>query len=204
VVALVVISAAAAAWALLTLFFRKARAWLPYYVLGAAGSALLIVFTSRELLPIEDWLREATAHTVHFLSPALGVRTALLHLSPGSLMVVGVPHHREWTHLNVGLESSGLLEAAALTGLVLFFPAQGVRRRLLTLLLALVLTFAANIIRVLVIVAAVSYGGQGFLEVAHVVLGRVVFFLLAMGIYWFAITRPTLRAVAARLDEGHA
>jgi hypothetical protein len=52
----------------------------------------------------------------------------------------------------------------------------------------------------LVIVMAVGWGGQGTLEIAHVVLGRLVFFVLAIGIYWFAITRPTLRAVSTRLQ----
>ncbi len=64
---------------------------------------------------------------------------------------------------------------------------------------ALLLTFLANVVRMLVIVLALAYGGQAMLDIAHVVLGRLVFFVLAIGIYWFAITRPTIKAVATRL-----
>jgi len=60
----------------------------------------------------------------------------------------------------------------------------------------------ALFIQLVVIVGAVAYGGQDALDIAHVVFGRAVFFVLAIGIYWFAITRPTLRVVYARLREG--
>lgn len=190
-----------AIWAALVRFFWKAHAWLPYFVAGAAGFALLFVVLLREFLPGETLLRHATAGTVNSLSWALGIQTRVSSANPGDLLVVGVPYHEEWTMLSIGIECSGLLEIATLCGLVLFFPALPLPRRLLVLAAAVGLTFAANIIRMLVIVLAVGYGGQSTLEIAHVVLGRAVFFVLAIGIYWFAITRPTLNAVGTRLRE---
>jgi exosortase family protein XrtG len=201
VAGLIVFGLATIAWASTVTFFWRARAWLPYYVVGAAGSALLLVIAGREFLPLEGLVRESTAMSVHMVAPLIGVNTTLEHLAPGSLMVIGVPHQNEWTVLTVGLESSGLLESAALFGLVAFFPAQTPRSRLTTMVIALALTFIANVIRVLIIVATVGYLGQDYLEFAHVVVGRVVFFVIAIGIFWFAITGPTLRRVHRRLGE---
>lgn len=195
---------ATGAWAGLVAFFWRARAWLPYYVLGAAGSAIVIVVAGREFLPVESFVRELTATSVHLIAPLFGVTTTLEHVDPGSLMVIGVPFQHEWTVLSVGLESSGLLEGAALIGLVAFFPAQNARMRVLTILIALALTFVANIFRVMIIVAAVGYLGHDYLDFAHVVLGRVVFFVMAIGIFWFAVTAPTLRRVGARLSEANS
>jgi exosortase family protein XrtG len=192
---------AAAVWAAAVAFFWRARAWLPYYVLAAAGSAILLVVAAREFIPLEDMLRVSTASSVHLLAPLLGIRTTLDHIDAGSLMVIGVPHHNEWTVLSVGLESSGLLELAALFGLVAFFPASGSLSRVGIISVALALTFAANVLRVLIIVASVAYLGQESLDFAHIVLGRLVFFVIAIAIFWFAITRPTLRRVTARLAE---
>jgi exosortase family protein XrtG len=172
-------------------------------VAGAAGSAFILVVAMRDVIPGEDWLRAATAASVHYTAVLLGVQTTLQNADAGDLMVVGVPHHNEWTLLSIGIECSGLLELATLFGLAAFFPALPAASRVRVLAAALVLTFLANIIRMLVIVLAVAYGGQQTLEVAHVVLGRAVFFGLAIGIYWFAITKPTLRTVAARLKEAH-
>lgn len=193
--------AGAAVWAVLVRFFWKAGAWLPYFVTGAAGCAFLLVVLLREFLPGETLLRAATAGSVNSVAWALGVHTHVTAADPGDLLVVGVPHHNEWTILSIGIECSGLLEIATLFGLVLFFPALPLPKRLFVLAVAMGLTFAANIVRMLVIVVAVAYGGQSTLEIAHVVLGRAVFFVLAIGIYWFAITRPTLNAVGSRLRE---
>ena len=193
---------ACVAWAAAVTFFWKARAWILYFVLGAAGFAVLAVVAMRELVPGELAVRVATAHAVHAVSWLLGVRTALFDDRAGDLLVIGVPHHQEWTKLTIGIECSGVLETAALMGLGLFYPALPLAKRLGVLGVALALTFAANVVRMLVIVGAVAYGGQDALDIAHVVFGRAVFFFLAIGIYWFAITRPTLRVVYARLREG--
>jgi uncharacterized RDD family membrane protein YckC len=56
---------------------------------------------------------------------------------------------------------------------------------------------------VLVIVSLVGLGGQDLLEFAHLFLGRVLFFLMAMVLFWLAITRPMLATVGARIQGGH-
>lgn len=188
-------------WAAGVRFFWKAGAWLPYFVLGSAGAAFLLVVGLREIVPGEDALRAATAFMVDGSAWIFGVNTTVSDATSGDLLVIGVPYHNEWTRLTIGIECSGLLELATLFGLVTFFPALPAARRIRVLAIALVLTFLANVARMLVIVLALAYGGQAMLDVAHVVLGRLVFFALAIGIYWFAITRPTLNAVAARLKE---
>lgn len=189
-------------WTGLTLFFWRAGAWLPYYVAGSAGAAVLLVVVAREFLPLELALRASTARGVDFLASLVGIQTSVTWSDPGAIVVVGVPHHQEWTHLNVGLESSGLLEIAALAGLIAFFPRGGALDRSKILAVALLATFAANIVRVLVIVAFVAHFGQGTLDFVHTFLGRALFFVMAIGIYWYAITRPTIRTVGARLRGG--
>lgn len=200
--AVTVIVIATIVWAALVIFFWKAGAWLPYYVLGASGAAVLLVVFSREVVPFELWLRIGTANCVNAIAGFVGLNTTLAR-DPGTLMVIGVPHHAEWTNLAVGLESSGLLEGAALFGLLAFFPTGEGRTRIATIAIALVATFSANVIRVLIIVTVVSYAGQGSLDFAHIFLGRIAFFFMAMIIYWYAITRPTLRLVGARIQSSH-
>lgn len=190
------------AWAVAVRFFWRAGAWLPYFVIGAAGMAFLTVFLLRDVVPGETGLRVATAASVDRIAWLFGIHTRVVGGAPGELLVLGVPYHNEWTQLSIGIECSGLLELAALAGLVAFFPALAWRRRLGVLLAALALSFAANVVRMLVIVGALSFAGQDALDIAHLVLGRLVFFVLTIGIYWFAITRPTLAVVGRRLDEG--
>ncbi len=44
---------------------------------------------------------------------------------------------------------------------------------------------------------------QASLDIAHVVFGRAVFFVLAIGIYWFAITRPKSGCVPSVSRDAH-
>ena len=195
---LIIVALAAVAWAVVVRFFWKSGAWLPYYLLGSAGGAVLIVVISR-ILPIQDQLQAFTAQATHFASGAIGVETSTAHLSPGNLLVVSFAHAHQWTNMTIGIECSGLLEGSALVGLVAFFPAYSLKHKAGIIAVALVATLIANVLRVVIIVGMVAYAGQAWLEFAHVVLGRAVFFALAIGIYWFAITRPTLRVVGERM-----
>lgn len=199
--AAIALVAGSVAWLAGVLFFWRARAWLPYYAIGASGAALLVVFASREVFPVELGLRIATVQCVGLLS-------AVFHLgaSPapeaGTLLVSGFGRN-EWTHFSVGLESSGLLEAATLGSLIALYPRGGPRQRAATVLAAIAASFIANVIRVLVIVTIVGLAGQGTLDFAHLFLGRILFFLMAMVLFWLAITRPMLHTVEARLRGGH-
>ncbi len=199
--AALVLALCALGWVAAVAFFWRARAWLPYYALGASGAALLIVVASREVFPFELWLRIATVQCV-------GAIAAILHVGAipapeaGTLLVSGFGRN-EWTHFSVGLESSGLLEAATLGSLVALYPRGGFRERALMVAGAVIASFLANVLRVLVIVSLVGLGGQDLLEFAHLFLGRVLFFLMAMVLFWLAITRPMLATVGARIQGGH-
>ncbi len=122
-VALAWLTPTAIAWGFSVRFFWKAGAWLPYFVLGSAGAAFLLIVGMREVVPGEDMLRAATAFMVDRTAWVAGVHTTVTDASSGDLLVVGVPHHNEWTLLTIGIECSGLLELATLFGLVAFFPA---------------------------------------------------------------------------------
>ena len=99
------------------------------------------------------------------------------------------------------MESSGLLETGVISGMLMFYPGWSLRRRLTFTILAILATYAANIIRLMVIVIVIHYGGKDTLLVSHTILGRAVFFVGVILIYWYLLSRPTLRTIAGKLDE---
>ena len=104
-----VIFGALVVWVIILLFFRSHRNWLPYYVLGSVGLAFALIGVGR-LFFLEQFLQVSTASSVHLLSAVTGVETRLFPAVPGALMVLVIPQNLGWTVLNIGLESSGLLE----------------------------------------------------------------------------------------------
>jgi exosortase/archaeosortase family protein len=56
----------------------------------------------------------------------------------------------------------------------------------------------ANILRMLIIVVMLNRLGKEALVLAHMYVGKAVFFLLALGIFWFLITFATLQDLKLR------
>lgn len=187
-------------WLLAVLFFRLNRIWLPYYVLGSVGLAFLVIFIGRNT-PVEPALQTAVAHGVHAVAQVTGIPTETFDAAPGALLVLVVSQDIGWTMLQVTVESSGLLESGVIFGMLMFYPAWPIRRRAVYVVLALLLTYVANIIRLIVIIATLHYLGKDSLLVSHTIIGRAVFFIGVILIYWFLLTRPTLGAVRKKLDR---
>ena len=115
-------------------------------------------------------------------------------------MVLVISQNLGWTVLNIGLESSGLLEIGVLTGMVGFYPGWTLRRRLLTIGLGVFATYVANVVRVSFIVASLHWGGKDLLFISHTVGGRLIFFALVVLIFWFVLSLPTLRTVQRNIQ----
>jgi len=188
-------------WLALTAFFYWRRIWLLYYTVASVGLALLLIFGGTRLLPLERWMEYATAFSAHAISTGLGIPTRVFEAAPGNILVWVVVQSPGWTVVRVDLECSGLLELAALTGLVLFYPAWSAPRRAWLVLLGWVVTFGANIIRVLVIILILHGWGKQSIFIAHTLIGRMVFFVIVSGIYWAILTRGTLRTLQKQLTE---
>ena len=192
-------AALSSVWAVGVLFFRLNRIWLPYYVLGSVGFAFMLIYIGRHT-PIEGWLQVAVAFGVHQVSQLVGIPTSTFESAPGALLVL-VNQDVGWTMLQVTVESSGLLESGVIAGMLMFYPAWSLRRRFAYTLLALVLTYIANIIRLMIIVATLHLLGKESLLISHTIIGRAVFFVAVIAIYWYLLTRPTLGAVKKKLDR---
>lgn len=193
------LSVATIAWALVVWFFRRAKAWVPYYVVGAAGAAVLLVVLGRTSLPLELGMRSLTAWGATTLTGVLGISASVAKIDPGTILVTGSRLPEQRTALTVGLESSGLLEAAALVGLVAFLPVDRWPRRARRVALTLAASIAANVLRVSVIVTVLALAGQSWLDFAHLFLARFLFFVATAAIFWYAVTRPTIGAVRNRI-----
>lgn len=188
-------------WLSLTWFFYWRRIWLPYYTIAAVGLALLIVFGGTRLLPLERWLEYGTAYSAHLICQSLNIPTRVFEAAPGNILVWVVVQSPGWTVVRVDLECSGLLELATLTGLILFYPAWPIRQRIALTILGLVVTFGANIIRVLSIILILHVFGKQSIFIAHTIIGRMIFFILVAGIYWCILTRGTVKVIGKQLIE---
>jgi exosortase family protein XrtG len=183
-------------WAAVVVFMRFYRIWLLYYVLAAVGCAYGLTLIARDLLNLDLLLGQSIAWSVHQLSEPLHLPTRIFAGAPASLMVMIVTQNVGWTLLKVGVESSGLLEMIVLLSLLLFYPGRTLLQRLVSILIGCVLTWLANVLRVLLIMSMLELYGKESLVVAHSFVGKGVFFILTIAIYWYLLTAPTVRILS--------
>jgi exosortase family protein XrtG len=188
-------------WVAVVIFLRKTRIWLPYYVVSAVGCAYWLVLVFGNQLGLEPLLAHSVAWMVHITSNLLGIPTRIFEGAPGVLLVLVIYQDIGWTVLQVGLESSGMLEITVLVSLLLFYPGWTLFHRLRLMLFGGIAMWVANILRMLVIVVMLNQFGKEALVLAHMYVGKAVFFVLVILIFWFIITRPTLKQLQKRQSQ---
>lgn len=173
----------------LVVFFRHCKQWLPYYMVGAFGLTLILVL-SAQYFGIEKLLIIAHLYSVSILANLFEVPTKIF--SPTCLMVTDPTG---FSLLEVTIECSAILEFSVLVGLVMFYPGLTFKKKLGETLFGLSAIYVINIIRLMIIVTMVYALGEGIAFIAHAVIGRLFFFISIIALFWYIITRPTLRAV---------
>jgi exosortase family protein XrtG len=184
-------------WVAGVAFLRRHRVWIAFYLLATVGLVYWVVVAG-QTFGLELRLAQSVAWAVSGIANAVGVPTRIFEGAPGVLLVLVVAQEVGWTVLQVGVESSGLLEISVLAALLLFYPGWSRARRLQTTLLGSAGIWLANILRMLVIVVMLNRLGKDALVLAHNYAGKALFFVLAIAIFWFLITRTTVRDLGRR------
>jgi exosortase family protein XrtG len=181
-----------AAWLAAVVFLRRYRVWILFYIVGTVGLIYWVVLAG-EALRLETRLAHSVAWTVHGLGQVIGIPTRIFEGAPGVLLVLVVAQEIGWTVLQVGVESSGMLEISVLAALLLFYPGWSAARRVGAILAGSAAIWLANILRMLVIVIMLNRLGKEALVLAHTYVGKALFFFMAIAIFWYLITYPTVR-----------
>lgn len=187
-------------WLGLVYFFHRYRIWLLFYLVGSVGLAFILIFVGRELL-VEKALEVVVASVLHQICGLVNIPTELFQASPGSLLIMVIGQDIGWTIVQITIECSGLLETSAMLGMVLMYPGWPMRKRVILSVTGAAAIFVANIIRLFIIVEVLHHMGKSSIFISHTIAGRAIFFVIVVGIYWFVITRPTLKDVRRKLQE---
>lgn len=173
---------------------RRQRHGLIGYAWTSFGLAAILILAGQ----IGGWERPLGALQISLLAllgNAFGIQLA--QLEPGSVVV---PDPTGWSVLTIGVECSTLIEASVFAGLMLFYPRFAPGERVLRLTAGLGATFLVNLARLAVIIGMVATLGKPAVPAAHAIVGRLVFFVGIVIVYWRMLTLPTLRMVRRDLE----
>ena len=92
--------------------------------------------------------------------------------------------------VNIDMECSGIIEIAAFVSLLTFYQIYNVPERIYVGIIGTLYTILSNALRISVICTMIHFLGTDYYYLAHTVVGRIVFYVLQVILYFFVFTRP--------------
>ncbi|XOQ48468.1 MAG: exosortase family protein XrtG [Eubacteriales bacterium] len=130
---------------------------------------------------------------ISYVSGLVGQATHMYEAST-QLGILFVPNAKSSViSLYIDLECSGIIEIMAFLCMLCFFPVFSVKEKLMIGAGAVVWIFAANILRVFLICMMVYYRGLSAFYLAHSIVGRMVFYILSIALYFLVFTKAQIR-----------
>jgi len=186
-------------WLAITLFLYKHRIWVLYYVWGAVGLSCLLILLFHGSW-VEYRLEHYTGILLHHILNYFGITTYVFDKSPGTLLVL-IKLDSNWTTIDLDIENSGFLEVCIIFGLAVFYPVYQWSKRILVALGGVITVYIINMIRLMVVIAAIHSWGRDMSFIANTIIGRFIFFILVIALYWTIMTKPTIRKIGEHVKN---
>jgi len=183
-------------WLVVTVFFRRHRIWVFYYIWGAVGFTFILILLLRGSLLEYQMIHRAGIILYQLLS-YLGMD---IHIFDRGTLLISIKIDNSWTAFDINFENSGLMEMCILLGLILFYPYNSTKKILFSLA-GIISVYAINILCLIMVIAIIYWGGRNMIFIAHALLGRLFFFLLFIELYWQIFTKPSLKIVRKYIEN---
>ncbi|MCR1901724.1 exosortase family protein XrtG [Ligilactobacillus apodemi] len=168
-------------WLYLLSVLKRAALAGYYFIFGSVGLFSALVFLGQNYLV---WLFSATlTKCVNVIGELTGTFNAI----QANLLQIIRSH--ETLYLWVDFECSGIIETTAFIGLIAFYPLYTRQERLLLAFAGSLFIFCANLLRLSLIAIALYHFGSPSFYLWHSLIGRIVFYLLVLILYYNVFTR---------------
>lgn len=167
--------------------FKRAKTDYFYFLCGSIG---LFVFMMITIQPI---VTEALMVTVTSTTGRIGKITGLCsaYQDYNILFVENSANHVAIS-LYIDYECSGIIEMLAFVSLLAFFQVYDVLQRIVISIAGCFCIFIFNIIRILCICGMIYYGGNDMYYIAHTIVGRIVFYVFSVILYYYVFTHAQI------------
>ena len=179
-----IISAAAILlWIWLLGVLRKAGLKFWRYLLGSCGLFILL------MILVRPWLVLPLARLVAAIAGIFGKVTGFYqaYYRYGVIFIESV---KGAITVNIDLECSGFIEISAFISLLALYGIYNVPERIYVAAIGTLYTLLTNALRIAVICTMIHFLGTDYYYVAHTIVGRIVFYVLQVILYFFVFTKP--------------
>lgn len=179
----VVAAAAIGLWVWLLHVLRKAGLKFWRYLLGSCGIFLIL------LILVRPWIVLPLARLIAAIAGIFGKVTGY-YQAYYRYGVIFIESLNGAITVNIDLECSGFIEISAFISLLAFYGIYNVPERIYIGVVGTLYTMLTNALRIAVICTMIHFLGTDYYYVAHTIVGRIVFYVLQVILYFFIFTKP--------------
>ena len=179
----VVAAAAIALWVWLLRVLRKAGLKFWRYLLGSCGIFLIL------LILVRPWIVLPLARLIAAIAGIFGKVTGF-YQAYYRYGVIFIESLNGAITVNIDLECSGFIEISAFLSLLSFYGIYHLPERIYIAVVGTLYTMLTNALRISVICTMIHFLGTDYYYVAHTIVGRIVFCVLQVILYFFIFTKP--------------
>ncbi len=179
----VVAAAAIVLWVWLLRVLRKAGLKFWRYLLGSCGIFLIL------LILVRPWLVLPLARLIAAIAGIFGKVTGF-YQAYYRYGVIFIESLNGAITVNIDLECSGFIEISAFISLLAFYGIYNIPERIYIGVVGTLYTMLTNALRIAVICTMIHFLGTDYYYVAHTIVGRIVFYVLQVILYFFIFTKP--------------
>ena len=179
----IVAAAAIGLWVWLLRVLRKAGLKFWRYLLGSCGIFLIL------LILVRPWIVLPLARLIAAIAGIFGKVTGF-YQAYYRYGVIFIESLNGAITVNIDLECSGFIEISAFISLLSFYGIYNIPERIYIGVVGTLYTMLTNALRIAVICTMIHFLGTDYYYVAHTIVGRIVFYVLQVILYFFIFTKP--------------
>ena len=179
----IVAAAAIGLWVWLLRVLRKAGLKFWRYLLGSCGIFLIL------LILVRPWIVLPLARLIAAIAGIFGKVTGF-YQAYYRYGVIFIESLNGAITVNIDLECSGFIEISAFLSLLSFYGIYNIPERIYIAVVGTLYTMLTNALRISVICTMIHFLGTDYYYVAHTIVGRIVFYVLQVILYFFIFTKP--------------
>lgn len=172
-------------WLYLLHLTKKAKVYFWHFIVGSVGLfIILMVFFEPIIMPYINLVLTAL---ISLWGNITGWFTTMYNIS-----AIFVTTELGSALLQIDVECSGVIEILAYLSILIFFDPFSTGEKFIYGIIGIIYILLANAIRVGMISSLVYLFGIGIYDFAHTILGRIVFYILTVILYYYVFTRPQI------------
>ena len=177
---------AIALWIGLLEILRRAGLKFWRYLAGSCGAFLIFMILVRPVVTVP--LARLVTALAGILGKVTGVFQAYFRYG-----VIFIETAKGAITVSIDLECSGVIEISAFLSLLFLFSVYNIPERIYIGIIGTLYTIVTNAFRITIICLFIHFCGTDFYYVAHTFIGRIIFYVLQVILYFYVFTRPQIK-----------